>query len=115
MAQRFFLCAIWWATCAYQFVEGTEKFDSLGAVHWKNETGSGGRKIEAVCSQDNPRWLGKSQVRLVGPAPLKSRRESVGAAEAEFTSSSGDVRTSSNANEELGGEERSETVPNRVK
>jgi hypothetical protein len=37
-------------------------------------------------------------------------------AEAEFTSSSGSVRALSvNAKKELGGEERLETVPNRIK
>ena len=68
--------------------------------------------IEAASFTDNPRRLGKSQVRLVDLAPL-NRSASVG--EAEFTSSSGGVRTPSNANEELGGKQRLETAASRVK
>ena len=52
---------------------------------------------------DNPRQLGKSQIRLVGLAPHKPEPSS---GEAEFTSSSGGVRALSNANEGLGGKEQ---------
>jgi len=46
--------------------------------------------------------------------PVLVRGASMPAAEAEFTRSSGDVRTSSNANEGRGGKERLEAVPSRV-
>jgi hypothetical protein len=60
-------------------------------------------------AQDNPRQLGKSQIMLVGLAPLArdvSRRK-----EAEFTSSSGGVRASSVCRET--GTARSGTIRNR--
>jgi len=64
-------------------------------------------KIEAARFTDNPGRPGKSQVRLVDLAP-QNRSASCG--EAKFTSSSGGVRTPSNANEELGSEKRLETA-----
>ena len=51
-------------------------------------------------------WLARS---------LSSADRKVRMAEAVFTSSSGGVRTPSNANEELGGKERLEAAPSRVK
>ena len=60
-------------------------------------------KIEVVSFQDNPRRLGKSRVRLVDTAPPN---RAATCDEAEFTGSSGGVRTPSNANEGLGGKER---------
>jgi hypothetical protein len=59
-------------------------------------------KIEVVSFQDNPRRLGKSRVRLVDTAP---QNRAATRDEAEFTSSSSGVRTPSNANGGLGGEE----------
>jgi len=82
-----------------QFIERTELLAS--------------NRKDASTVQDNPRRLGKSQIRLVGLAPLE-----VGASrgmEAGFTSSSGGVRASSVvAKQELRGEERLDTVPSRV-
>lgn len=74
-----------------------------------NETGSGGRKIEAVRFRDNPRQLGKSRVRLIHPAPLKPAERR--AAEARFTGSSDAVARVSLAKMEPRDEERLETVP----
>jgi hypothetical protein len=55
--------------------------------------------------RDNPRRLGKGQIMLVGLAPLEPGASR--GMEAEFTSSSGDVRASSvYAKKELGDEER---------
>jgi len=65
--------------------------------------------------RDTPGRPGKGRVRLVDATPVKSV-EIHTMEEAGFTSSSGGVRALSvNAKKELGGEERLETVPNRVK
>jgi hypothetical protein len=60
-------------------------------------------KIDVVRFQDNPRRLGKGRVRLVDPAP---HHRAATRDEAEFTGSSGGVRTPSNANEGLGSKQR---------
>jgi len=37
--------------------------------------GGGSQQTEVECLKDNPRWLGKGWVRLVGSAPLKPDRK----------------------------------------
>jgi len=54
----------------------------------------GSQQIEVDYLKDNPRWLGKGWVRLVGSSPSKTESQGP-AAEAGFTSSSGGVRASS--------------------
>jgi len=50
------------------------------------------KRKDASAAQDNPRWLGKGQTRLVGLAPLETVVSQW--KEAGFTSSSGGVRAS---------------------
>jgi len=76
-----------------QFIERTERLKKNRKIYFP--------------VQDNPRRLGKSRVRLVDPAP---QTRAATRDEAEFTGSSGGVRTPSHANEGLGSEKRLEAV-----